>query len=119
MFYYTISLQWNFSAKIDNRFSVHDIKYPNARRNESVIDDFHGTKVVDPYRWLEDPYSDETQQFVDAENEITQAFLTKSNKWKQINEKLTNIWNYPKFSVPQRKGKYYFSFRNTGLQNQK
>jgi len=106
------------AAKIDKYHNFHGITYPEARRDESVVDDFHGTKVVDPYRWLEDPYSEETKQYVNAENEISQSFLAKSDKWKSINEKLTKIWNYPKFTVPQRKGKYYFSSRNTGLQNQ-
>lgn len=84
-----------------------------------MVDDFFGTKVVDPYRWLEDPYSEETKQFIDAQNQLSQSFLTKGDKWKKINEKLTAIWNYPKFGVPKRIGEYYITSRNTGLQNQK
>ncbi|XP_055295103.1 prolyl endopeptidase-like [Sitodiplosis mosellana] len=106
------------AAKIESYQTVRDITYPNARRDESVVDDLHGTKVADPYRWLEDPYSEETKQYVDDENKISQSFLENNDNWKKINEKLTNIWNYPKFGVPQRKGKYYFSFKNSGLQNQ-
>ncbi|XP_055295101.1 prolyl endopeptidase-like [Sitodiplosis mosellana] len=106
------------AATIESSQVVHDITYPNARRDESVVDDFHGTKVADPYRWLEDPHSGETKQFIDAQNKLSLSFLAKSDTWKKMNEKLTKMWNYPKFGVPQCKGKYYFSFRNSGLQNQ-
>lgn len=98
---------------------VRDFSYPVARRDESVSDDFHGTKVTDPYRWLEDPDSEETKEFVEAENKIAQPFLENCDKWKKINEKLTALWNYPKYTVPDRHGKYYFSYQNSGLQNQK
>lgn len=124
-------LLWNFAVNLDTinsnkstyrKFTtemVRDFSYPVARRDESVVDDFHGTKVADPYRWLEDPDSEETKQFVEAENKIAQPFLENCNKWKEINEKLTALWNYPKYTVPDRHGKYYFSYQNSGLQNQK
>lgn len=83
-----------------------------------MIESYHGKIVTDPYRWLENPYSDETKQFIDAENEISQSFLAKSGQWQKINEKLTEIWNYTKYIVPQRHGNYYFSYKNTGLQSQ-
>ncbi|XP_055295191.1 prolyl endopeptidase-like [Sitodiplosis mosellana] len=105
------------AAKIDTSQNVRGITYPNAQRDESVVDDLHGTKVADPYRWLEDPYSEETKQFIDAQNELSQSLESNAN-WKKINEKLTKMWNYHKFGVPFRKGKYYFSFKNSGLQNQ-
>ncbi|XP_031639763.1 prolyl endopeptidase-like [Contarinia nasturtii] len=92
--------------------------YPAVRRNESVVDVLHGTKVTDPYRWLEEPDSDETKQFIDAENKITQSFLENDGKWQKINKKLTDMWNYDKWSTPERHGKYYFVLRNSGLQNQ-
>lgn len=94
-------------------------KYPAVRRNESVIDNFHGTKIADPYRWLEDPNSDETKQFAAVENIISKTFIESSDKYQKINKKLSALWNYPKYFVPKRIGKYYFSFKNTGLQNQK
>lgn len=76
-------------------------------------------QITDPYRWLEDPSSEETQQFVDAENEITQPFLKNCGQWQKINEKLTSLWNYTGYSAPFHIGKYYFYYMNTGLQDQR
>lgn len=92
--------------------------YPIVRRNESIFDNFYGKNVTDPYRWLEDPYSDETKQFIATENEISQSFIGRNTEWKKINERLTTMWNYTKFTVPYRSGNYYFSYLNSGLQNQ-
>lgn len=72
------------------------IKYPAARRDESISDEFFGRTIADPYRWLEDPDAPETQAFVEAQNAISQPFLEQNDNWKKINEKLTGLWNYPK-----------------------
>lgn len=77
------------------------------------------TQVYDPYRWLEDPDSVECQEFVEAHNKITQPYLEGCDQWKNINEKLTKLWNYPKFTIPARHGDFYYYYMNTGLQNQK
>lgn len=76
-------------------------------------------KIADPYRWLEDPDSEETKEYVKQQNKVAQPYLEDCPEWKKINEKLTTLWNYPKYNVPIRKGDFYFSYMNTGLQNQK
>lgn len=76
-------------------------------------------QVYDPYRWMEDADSAETQAFVDAHNKITQPYLENCDQWKSINKKLTKLWNYPKSTIPVRHGDYYYYYSNTGLQNQK
>ena len=66
---------------------------------------------------MEDPDSEETKSFVEAHNTVCQPFFD-CDVWKKINEKLTNVWNYPKYSAPARHGKQYFFYANSGLQNQ-
>ena len=92
-------------------------RYPEAPRSETV-DDYHGTKVADPYRPLEDPDSPETRAWVEAENKITTAFLDAIPAREAIKKRLTELWNYEKFGVPFREGDRIFYTRNSGLQNQ-
>lgn len=76
-------------------------------------------KVVDPYRWLEDPDSEQTKKFVVEQNKFSQPYLDQRPEWKKFNENLTKVWNYPKYTTPRKYGDYYYSFMNTGLQNQR
>ena len=93
------------------------LKYPETRR-DNTSDDYHGTKVADPYRWLEDDNSPETKAWVAAENKVTESFLATVPQRDQLRKRLTEIWNYEKFGAPtQRNGRYLFT-RNSGLQNQ-
>lgn len=92
--------------------------YPNPRRDESIIDDYHGTKVPDPYQWLEDPDSEETKAFVDAQNAVSRPFIEACPVWKKLNQRITEMWDYPKYSCPAKHGNHYYYFYNTGLQNQ-
>jgi Serine proteases of the peptidase family S9A len=91
--------------------------YPEARKGEQV-DDYHGTKVADPYRWLEDPDSAESRAWIEAENKITFDFLAKIPERDRIKRRITELWDYEKFGVPFKENSRYFFSRNSGLQNQ-
>lgn len=95
------------------------VRYPESRR-EAVHDTFHGVKVADPYRWLEQDVreSKEVQQWVAAENKVTQAYLQAIPQRDAISKRLTQLWNYPKYSAPFQRGGKYFYYKNNGLQNQ-
>jgi prolyl oligopeptidase len=92
--------------------------YPKPRRGEQV-DDFHGTKVADPYRWMEETGAAETQSWIEAENKLTTAHLATIPEREQIRNRLTEIWNYERYSAPTKiaDGFYIYS-KNDGLQNQ-
>src|SRR5881296_2896295 len=93
------------------------LQYPAARKSD-VVDDYHGTRVPDPYRWLEDPDSPESRAWIEAQNRLTEAYLAEIPARSTIREGLTKLWNYPKYGMPFRKGRRYFFFKNDGLQNQ-
>src|SRR5262249_19727007 len=94
-------------------------RYPNTRRGDQV-DDYHGTKVEDPYRWLEADVrtSKEVADWVAAENEITSAYLKSIPEREAIKKRITELWNYEKISSPSRHGPRYVISKNNGLQNQ-
>ncbi len=93
------------------------LTYPvTARTNQ--VDDYHGTPVADPYRWLEDDNSAATKAWVESENKLTFSFLEKIPERATIKERLTQLWNYERFGVPFKEGGRYFLTRNDGLQNQ-
>jgi len=93
------------------------MKYPESIK-DSTTDDYFGTKIADPYRWLENDTSAETKKWVDAENKITQNYLSQIPYREVIKRRLTEIWNYPKETAPFKVGEYYFFTKNDGLQNQ-
>ena len=82
------------------------------------VDDYHGTKVADPYRWLEDANSPQTQAWVEAQNNVTFAYLRHLPAREGIKQRLTQLWDYEKYGVPFKEGGRYFYTKNTGLQNQ-
>ncbi len=92
-------------------------KYPEAMKQD-VVDNYHGTMVADPYRWLEDPDSKETQAWVAQENELTRSYIDSYPKREAIEARLTKLWNYPKYTLPTKQGDRYFFSKNDGLQNQ-
>jgi len=91
--------------------------YPESHKIDQV-DDYHGTEVADPYRWLEDVDSDETKAWVTAQNEVTFAYLESLPARERIKKRLTELWNYPRYGAPFREGARYFFSKNDGLQNQ-
>ncbi|QJD77903.1 S9 family peptidase [Spirosoma rhododendri] len=98
------------------------IQYPKARRVEHT-DTYHGTVVADPYRWLEDDRSAETADWVKAENKVTDAYMDQIPYRKQLQQRMEQIYNYPKYSSPFHQGtgemaKWYYFYKNDGLQNQ-
>ncbi len=91
--------------------------YPETRKGD-VVEDYFGTQVADPYRWLEDDRSEETAQWVKEQNAVTNGYLESIPYREKIKERLTEIWNYPRTSAPFKAGGKYFFFKNDGLQNQ-
>ncbi|NEP45021.1 MAG: S9 family peptidase, partial [Okeania sp. SIO2H7] len=93
------------------------LTYPIAP-SSNTIDDYHGTKIADPYRELEDPQSEGTKKWIEEENEVTFSYLEEIETREQIKQRLTEIWDYEKYGVPFKKGDRYFYYKNDGLQNQ-
>jgi len=91
--------------------------YPVTKKVDQQ-DNYHGTTVADPYRWLEDANSAETKEWVVAQNKVTQAYLAQIPNRDAIKQRLTKLWNYERFSVTYKEGGRYFYNRNDGLQNQ-
>jgi prolyl oligopeptidase len=82
------------------------------------VDDYFGTKVADPYRWLEDVDSAETKAWVEAENKVTVDYLARMPRRDAIKARLTALFDFPRYSLPSKEGGKYFYTHNTGLQNQ-
>lgn len=93
------------------------LNYPATRKGD-VVDDYHGTRIADPFRWLEDDNSDETKAWVKAENEVTQGYLKSIPQRDAIRARLTKLWNYERVGLPAKHGGRWFYTRNSGLQNQ-
>lgn len=97
--------------------NTNQLPYPPTPTVDAV-DHYHGTAVSDPYRWLEDPHSAETQAWVAAQNALTQSVLAEIPLRAEFRERLTALWNFPKSSAPTQKAGRYFVQKNDGLQNQ-
>lgn len=91
--------------------------YPQTRRCDQV-DNYHGVEVADPFRWLEDADSAETASWVEAQNAVTMPFIASLPYRDQLRARLTQLWDYEKRGVPRHRGKRYFWYYNSGLQNQ-
>ena len=93
------------------------LSYPPSPRHDQV-DIYHGVAVPDPYRWLEDPQSAASRQWIEAQNQVTSAYLETLAGRSAIGDRLTQLWNFERYSTPFKQGGRYFYFKNDGLQNQ-
>jgi prolyl oligopeptidase len=97
--------------------AVFAIDYPETKKIDHV-DTYHGVKVPDPYRWLENDNSPETAEWVEAQNRVTFAYLDKIPYRTEIKQRLERLFNYPRYTMPSRRAGYYVFSKNDGLQNQ-
>lgn len=91
--------------------------YPQTKK-EAVIDNYFGTEVSDPYRWLENDTASDTKAWVAAENQVTQDYLAQIPFRNAMKSRLAKLWNYEKISAPFKEGQYTYYYKNDGLQNQ-
>ena len=112
-----LSLLLSFAATMSAQTTSAPLAYPAAARGTQV-DDYHGTSIADPYRWLEDVDAPATKAWVEAQNRLTDAFLATIPERPAIKARLTTLWNYARYSAPFKENGRYFYFQNTGLQNQ-
>src|SRR4051812_39953225 len=96
---------------------AQNLAYPTTKKGDQV-DVYHGVKVPDPYRWLEDDNSAATAAWVEAENKVTFPYLEAIPYRDQMQKRVKQVSDYAKYSSPSRKGPYYFFFKNEGLQDQ-
>ncbi|XP_050222080.1 uncharacterized protein LOC126672174 [Mercurialis annua] len=110
----------HFSRSTMGSLSAADgpLKYPIARRDESVVEDYHGVKVADPYRWLEDPDAEEVKAFVQEQVKLTESVLKKCDAREKLRENITKLFDHPRYDAPFKRGDKYIYFHNTGLQAQ-
>jgi prolyl oligopeptidase len=104
-------------SQSEQSLSTRSLVYPETRSIDHV-DDYHGTLVSDPYRWLEDPNSDETKAWIEAQNQVTFGYLQQLPIRETLRQRITQLWNYEKYGTPFKKHDRYFYFKNDGLQNQ-
>ncbi|BAY74190.1 peptidase S9 prolyl oligopeptidase [Nostoc linckia NIES-25] len=97
--------------------SEKSLTYPSSHKSDRV-DNYHGTVVADPYRWLENPDSPETRAWIESQNQVTFGYLGEIPAREKIKQRLTKLWDYEKYSIPFKEGEQYFYFKNDGLQNQ-
>lgn len=106
------TLLWSCAPNDNQKLS-----YPETKV-EAAADTFFGTVIEDPYRWLEDDNSDETKAWVKAENNVTFNYLEKIEFRQSVNDRITELYDYEKYSAPSKEGEKYYFFKNDGLQNQ-
>jgi prolyl oligopeptidase len=105
------------TAALGAQTQSQPLAYPSPARGTQV-DVYHGVSIADPYRWLEDTDAPATKAWVEAENKLSDSFLATIPERPAIKDRLTQLWNYARYSAPFKEGGRYFYFQNTGLQNQ-
>jgi len=101
----------------ESQKSSEKLKYPSTKKVDTITDYF-GTKVKDPYRWLEDDMSPETEAWVGEQNNVTFDYLSQIPYRKELKQRLEKLWNYEKIGSPFKEGEYTYFYKNNGLQNQ-
>lgn len=117
LLFFLISTIIMMSSCTPNAEKQEKLTYPETRKTDTV-DVYFGEQVADPYRWLEDDNSAETAEWVAAQNKVTDSYLEKIPFRNQLKERLSKLWNFPRYGVPFHKGDYYFFSKNDGIQNQ-
>ncbi len=110
------ALSLAFLGMLGSAVPAQKLEYPAAKKVDQV-DDYHGVKVSDPYRWLES-YTEETEAWIADQNRLTQSYFDSIPEREKIKQRLTELWNYERYSAPTKIGKRYIYSKNDGLQNQ-
>ena len=108
-----VSISFDIHCFVRYIISINFINFVNIDHCLYCFD-----QVPDPYRWMEDPDSEETKEFVKNQNSISQPYINSCEDKHRITEKLTSLWNYPKSTVPHKEGQRFYYGYNSGLQNQ-
>ena len=122
-YHFVIAATWLFIACNNNaertlaEFKTIDVKYPTTKKDTSVKDNYFGTVVADPYRWLENDTSDETAAWVKSQNEVTNGYLSQIPFRDAIRKRYEALFNYEKYSAPFKAGSHTYYYKNSGLQN--
>jgi prolyl oligopeptidase len=129
LFFLAILATWGCETKSDSKsltspnviqkvdFKTIPVTYPEIKKDETV-DDYHGTAIQDPYRWLEDDNSKATTEWVNNQNKVTFDYLDQIPYREAIKDRLKDVWNFERFGTPFKEGGKYYYFKNDGLQNQ-
>src|SRR6187402_12470 len=104
-------------ASVGQSQKTTPLTYPKTAKGETV-DVYFDTKVIDPYRWLEDDKSAETAAWVKEQNKVTYDYLSQIPFREALKSRLEKLWNYEKISAPFKEGNFIYYYKNNGLQNQ-
>jgi prolyl oligopeptidase len=117
LFLFIIISTWLFACQKSTKKNIIAVNYPATNQTDS-IDTYFGTEVKDPYRWLEDDRSSETEEWVKTQNKTTFGYLENIPFRNDLKNRLEKLWNYEKITAPFEEGNYTYFYKNDGLQNQ-